>query len=159
MQGVPFTGAHCALVRNLKMLKGTGFTSNLIQKLRRGCVCVCVCVCVRVCMCVYAHACAYSVMSNSATPRSVACQAPLSVGYFQARILEWVAISFARGSSRPRDQTRVSCTVGRFVTGWATRETLQINATVLYALLSAQSSSRVNMLYSPAQQLMFSCPN
>ena len=41
-------------------------------------------------------------------------------------------------------------------TSWATRETLQINATVLYALLSAQSSSRVNMLYSPAQQLMFS---
>ena len=27
---------------------------------------------------------------------------------FQARILEWVAISFSRGSFRPRDQTRVS---------------------------------------------------
>ena len=32
----------------------------------------------------------------------------------QARILEWVAISFSRGSSRPRDRTRVSC-VGRWV--------------------------------------------
>ena len=31
-------------------------------------------------------------------------------GIFQARILEWVAISFSRGSSRPRDRTRVSCT-------------------------------------------------
>ena len=30
-------------------------------------------------------------------------------GILQARILEWVAISFSRGSSRPRDRTRVSC--------------------------------------------------
>ena len=30
-------------------------------------------------------------------------------GILQARILEWVAISFSRGSSWPRDQTRVSC--------------------------------------------------
>ena len=30
-------------------------------------------------------------------------------GIFQARILEWVAISFSRGSSRPRDQTCISC--------------------------------------------------
>ena len=29
-------------------------------------------------------------------------------GIFQARVLEWVAISFFRGSSQPRDQTRVS---------------------------------------------------
>ena len=34
-------------------------------------------------------------------------------GILQARILEWVAISFSRGSSRPRDQTWVSCTAGR----------------------------------------------
>ena len=37
-------------------------------------------------------------------------------GIFQARILEWVVISFSRGSSRPRDQTLVSCTVGRHLT-------------------------------------------
>ena len=42
---------------------------------------------------------------------------------FQARILEWVAISFSRGSSWPRDRTRVSCIAGRFFTTWATRET------------------------------------
>ena len=41
---------------------------------------------------------------------------------FQAKILEWVAISFSRGSSPPRDQTWVSCTAGRFFTNWATRE-------------------------------------
>ena len=34
-------------------------------------------------------------------------------GILQARILEWVAISFSRGSSQPRDRTRVSRIVGR----------------------------------------------
>ena len=42
-------------------------------------------------------------------------------GIFQARILEWVAISFSI-SSRPRDWTQVSCIVGRHFTIWATRE-------------------------------------
>ena len=43
-------------------------------------------------------------------------------GILQARILEWVAISFSRGSSRPRYQTRVSCIAGRFFTIWAARK-------------------------------------
>ena len=34
-------------------------------------------------------------------------------GIFQARILEWVAMLFSKGSSRPRDQTPVSCIAGR----------------------------------------------
>ena len=38
------------------------------------------------------------------------------------RILEWVAYPFSRGSSQPGNQTRVSCTVGRFFTNWAIRE-------------------------------------
>ena len=42
-------------------------------------------------------------------------------GILQARILEWVAIPFSRGSSQPRDQTQVSCIAGRFFTVWATR--------------------------------------
>ena len=37
-------------------------------------------------------------------------------GIFQARILEWVAISFSRRSSRPRDSTRISRTIGRCFT-------------------------------------------
>ena len=37
-------------------------------------------------------------------------------GILQARILEWVAISFSRGSSRPRDGTQVSCIAGRLFT-------------------------------------------
>ena len=35
---------------------------------------------------------------------------------FQARILEWVAISFSRGSSQPRNRTQVSCIAGTFFT-------------------------------------------
>ena len=37
----------------------------------------------------------------------------------QARILEWVAFPFSRGSSQPRDWTQVSCTAGGFFTNWA----------------------------------------
>ena len=43
-------------------------------------------------------------------------------GIFQARVLEWVAISFSRGSSQPRDQTWVFHIVGRCFTVWITRE-------------------------------------
>ena len=35
----------------------------------------------------------------------------------QARILQWVAFPFSRGSSQPRDRTRVSCIAGRFFAG------------------------------------------
>ena len=38
-------------------------------------------------------------------------------------ILEWVAYPFSRGSSQPRNQTRVSCIAGRFFTKWVTRKT------------------------------------
>ena len=37
-------------------------------------------------------------------------------GRSKARILEWVAISFSRGSSQPRDRTGISCIAGRFLT-------------------------------------------
>ena len=40
---------------------------------------------------------------------SVAHQIPLSLGILHARILEWVAMLFAKGSSWPRDQTCISC--------------------------------------------------
>ena len=40
----------------------------------------------------------------------------------QARILEWVAFPYSRGSSQPRDQTQISCIAGGFFTSWATRK-------------------------------------
>ena len=43
-------------------------------------------------------------------------------GVLQARILEWVAFPFSRGSSQPRDWTQFSHTAGKFFTSWATRE-------------------------------------
>ena len=43
-------------------------------------------------------------------------------GILQARILEWVAFPFSKGSSQPRDQNQVSCIAGRFFTSWAKRE-------------------------------------
>ena len=43
-------------------------------------------------------------------------------GIFQARVLEWVAISFSKGSSWPRDRTQVSRIVDRRFAVWATRE-------------------------------------
>ena len=48
-----------------------------------------------------------SVVSNSFWPHGlIACQAPLSLGILQARILEWVAIPFSRGSSNPGIEPR-----------------------------------------------------
>ena len=58
-----------------------------------------------------------------ATPQTVACQAPLSTGFSRQeywRIL--VAVSFSRGSSQARDQTRDSCIAGRLSTYWTIRE-------------------------------------
>ena len=43
-------------------------------------------------------------------------------GILQAKILEWVAFPFSRGSSQPRDQAQVSHITGGFFTSWATRE-------------------------------------
>ena len=56
-----------------------------------------------------------SVVLDSATPWTVH-------GILQARILEWVAFPFSRGSSQPRVRTQVSHIAGRFFTDWATRE-------------------------------------
>ena len=55
-------------------------------------------------------------------PWTVAHQTPLSMRVLQAKILEWIAMPSSRGSSQPRDQTKVSLTAGGFFTVWATRE-------------------------------------
>ena len=48
-------------------------------------------------------------------------------GILQARILEWIAIPFSRGSSWPRDQIQVSHIGGRFFTIWVTRWMWELN--------------------------------
>ena len=50
------------------------------------------------------------------TPWAVAYPAPPSMGFFQVRMLEWVATAFSRGSSQPRGRTQVSLIAGRCFT-------------------------------------------
>ena len=57
-------------------------------------------------------------------------------GILQARILEWVAFLFSSESSQPKDQTQVSCIVGRFFTSWATREANSQYFSGLFCLLT-----------------------
>ena len=47
-------------------------------------------------------------------------------GFSQARILEWVAISFSRGFSQPRDWTQVSWIDSRILYRWGTREAPEV---------------------------------
>ena len=57
------------------------------------------------------------------------CSLPGSSGIFQARILEWAAISSSRGSSRPGDQTHISCipcTGRQILCHWANMEAYPI---------------------------------
>ena len=68
-----------------------------------------------------------SVLSDSCDPMGYSLSGPSVHGILQARILEWVAIPFSRGSSWPRDQTQFSHITGRFFTVWATRQALVIS--------------------------------
>ena len=71
------------------------------------------------------------------------CSLPGSSAHeiFQARILEWISISFSRGSSRPRHQTQVSHIAGRRFTVWATRERKQV---MERKLVQSQSINSIN---------------
>ena len=53
-----------------------------------------------------------SVLSDSLDPMDCSLPGSSVHGLLQARILEWVAIPFPRGSSQPRERTPVSCTAG-----------------------------------------------
>ena len=63
-------------------------------------------------------------------------------GILQARILEWIAIPFFRGSSQPWDKTQVSGIAGRFFTIWATSETHQKSARFVLQYLSVLGDCR-----------------
>ena len=53
-------------------------------------------------------------------------------GTLQARLSEWVAMPFSKGSSWPRDWIQVSCISGRFFTIWAPREAQLMILTCIY---------------------------
>ena len=65
------------------------------------------------------------VVSDSWDPMDCSLSGSSIHGILQARILEWVAISFSRGSSQSRNWTRVSCIAGRWFTNWAMREAVR----------------------------------
>ena len=69
-----------------------------------------------------------SVMSNPLQPMDYTVH-----GILQARILEWIAFPFSRGSSQPRDWTQVSHIAGGFFINWAAREA-QIHGSEHYFL-------------------------
>ena len=83
------------------------FLVNCVALILSVTVCVCVYVCVR------AHMLSCSVVSDSLADHSLPGSSIHEI--FQARMLEWVAISCSRGSSQPRDQTCVSCIGGRIL--------------------------------------------
>ena len=68
-------------------------------------------------------------------------------GILQARILEWVAFPFSRGSSQPRDRTQVSHIAGRFFTSWATREAHYYKASHQIPQVGAHHFEDLNPLY------------
>ena len=73
-------------------------------------------------------------------------------GILQARILEWVAIPFSRGSSQPRDWTGISCIADGLFTSWATREALLhpepwlYRASHLFTLLTSLTLTWIHLL-------------
>ena len=64
-------------------------------------------------------------------------------GLVQAKTLDWVAIPFSRGSSQPRDRTKVSCTAGRFLTIGATK--MHSKSNVKIDINSKSSLSLISM--------------
>ena len=74
-------------------------------------------------------------------------------GILQARMLEWVASSFSRGSSRPRDRTQVSRIAGRCFYLWASREYPNLPDTILllynYSPSVISESLWPHEIYSP----------
>ena len=84
---------------------------------------------------------------------TVDCSLPGSIvhGILQARILEWAAIPFSRGSSQPKDRTQVSSIAGRFFTSLATREAHKLS----YIQTKATKQDCMNL--ASRQQVVVEC--
>ena len=93
-----------------------------------------VCVCIYVC--VYMKVKLLVAQSCPTLCNPLDCSPPSSSvhGILQARILEWVAIPFSRGSSWPRNGTQVSHIAGRFFTIWAHQGSLCVCVCIIFRL-------------------------
>ena len=107
------------------------------------------CVCIYICVYTYMHAC-MCVQSCSTLCNPMDCNQPTSTvhGISQSRILEWVAISYSRGSSQLRDGTHLSSSsyIGFFMvcTTWGA-----CRYTRTYVYMSVQSLCRVWLFATP----------
>ena len=81
-----------------------------------------------------------------ASPWTVACQAPLSMGFPRQEYWSGLPFPFSRGSSQPRNWTQVSRIIGRHLPIWATREVHTI------ALISHASKLMLKFLQGRLQQ-------
>ena len=82
-------------------------------------------------------------------------------GILQARILEWVAISFSRGSSQPRDQSQVSRIAGRCFTLWllSFKPTFRLSSfTFIKSLFSSSLLSAIKVVSSAFLELLIFLP-
>ena len=75
-------------------------------------------------------------------------------GISQERTLKWVGIYFSRESSRPRDQTCVSCIDRQILYHWVTRETqiytsrvIKVAGTKLCTVCHSKTQSNLNVLW------------
>ena len=66
--------------------------------------------------------CVCSIMSDSLQPMDCSLPGSSTHGILQTRTLEWVAISFSRGSSWPRDWSSISCIGQQILYHWDTWE-------------------------------------
>ena len=73
-------------------------------------------------------------------------------GILQARILEWVAIPFSRGSSWSRDWTWLFCIAGRFFTIWAAREAQVLDRYTYFHVYA------LSCIFHIVFRLLFACP-
>ena len=87
-------------------------------------------------------------MSDSCDPKGCSPPGSSMHGIPQARILEWVAIPFSRGSSWPRGQTQVSYITGRFFTVWVIRKAGSLKPGPFLFSKSLSSCSLSQMLCS-----------
>ena len=86
---------------------------------------------IAICCCLFAKSCMILT-----TPWTVACQAPLSVGFpRQGYGQEWIAICFSRGSPQSRDWTHVSCFDRWILYHWATRDAFIMMVAIIKVIL------------------------
>ena len=76
-------------------------------------------------------------------------------GILQARILEWVAVPFSRGSSQPKNRTQVSRIGNRFITLWATKKLMSLSKSSWW--WTWQGESVGGYLYKVHEESMWAC--